>query len=116
MPQITVEYSASLDDSFDRRGFALALHPVIVETVQARIAACKTRFVRAEEFVVGGGGTDDAIVHVGIALLAGRTDEAKARLTEAVPGLVRQYLKPADDSGTTVHISAETRDLDASYR
>jgi 5-carboxymethyl-2-hydroxymuconate isomerase len=113
MPQITVDYSDSLDESFDRRGFALALHPVVVETVAARIPACKTRFRPVREFTAGDGEGADAIVHVGIGLLPGRTDEAKAALTEAVLVLVRQHIKP---TGLTLHLSAETRDLDASYR
>ncbi|WP_406140470.1 5-carboxymethyl-2-hydroxymuconate Delta-isomerase [Streptomyces sp. NBC_01089] len=113
MPQITVEYSESLEDAFDRTGFALGLHPVVVETVAARLPACKTRFVRTAGFVVGDGAGDDAVVHVDIALLAGRTDEAKARLSEAVTDLVRRHLKP---TRSTVHLSAETRDLDPSYR
>ncbi|WP_329116336.1 5-carboxymethyl-2-hydroxymuconate Delta-isomerase [Streptomyces sp. NBC_01465] len=113
MPQITVDYSDTLDGSFDRRGFALALHPVVVETVAARIPACKTRFRPVQEFTAGDGEGQDAIVHIGIGLLPGRTDEAKAALTEAVLALVQQHIKPTD---LTLHISAETRDLDASYR
>ncbi|WP_406149711.1 5-carboxymethyl-2-hydroxymuconate Delta-isomerase [Streptomyces sp. NBC_01012] len=114
MPQITVDYSAELDDSFDRRGFALALHPVIAETVSTRIAACKSRFHRADDFVVGDAEAGDAVVNVSIALLPGRTPEVKAQLTEAVLALLAGHLKPAD--GLTVHASAEVRDLDASYR
>ena len=113
MPLITVDYSDTLDESFDRRGFALALHPVAVETVAARIPACKTRFRPVQEFTVGDGEGTDAVVHVGIALLPGRTDEAKAALTEAVLALVQQHIKP---TGLTLHVSAETLDLDASYR
>ncbi|MFF5972432.1 5-carboxymethyl-2-hydroxymuconate Delta-isomerase [Streptomyces sp. NPDC012769] len=107
MPQITVDYSAPLD----RRGFALALHPLVVETVDASLDACKTRFREVEELVVGDGATDDAVVHVEIALLAGRTDEAKARLARAVIDLVPAHLKEQDG----VRISAEVRDLDPSY-
>ncbi|SED52535.1 5-carboxymethyl-2-hydroxymuconate Delta-isomerase [Streptomyces sp. TLI_105] len=108
MPQITVDYSAPLD----RRGFALALHPLVVKTVDATLDACKTRFREVEEVVVGGGGTDDVIVHVEIALLSGRTDEAKARLSEAVLHLLPAYLK----AGEGVRLSVEVRDLEASYR
>jgi 5-carboxymethyl-2-hydroxymuconate isomerase len=114
MPQITVDYSASLDEDFDRRGFALAVHLLVVETVDARLAACKTRTRRVEYTVIGDGAADDVLVHVGIDLLAGRGDEAKARLTEAVVALVPEFLKPAE--GRVLHISAEVRDLDPSYR
>ncbi|MCT4353017.1 isomerase [Streptomyces sp. Je 1-79] len=108
MPQITVDHSAPLD----RRGFALALHPLVVETVDTRIEACKTRFREVGEAVVGDGATDDGLVHVEIALLPGRTDETKARLAEAVLALLPAYLKETDG----VRLSAEIRDLEPSYR
>ncbi|CAL9288451.1 MULTISPECIES: isomerase [unclassified Streptomyces] len=114
MPQITVDYSAALHDSFDRRGYAEALHPVVVETVAARTEACKTRTRAVEDYTVGDGTGSDAVVHVEIALAAGRTDEVKGRLAEAAAALVRGFLKPAD--APVVHVSAEVRDLDPAYR
>ncbi|MFH9961808.1 5-carboxymethyl-2-hydroxymuconate Delta-isomerase [Streptomyces mirabilis] len=115
MPQITVDYSYSLDDAFDQRGFALALHQVVVETAAARIEACKTRFRCTDEEVVGAGEDGHAIVHITLALLPGRTDETKAKLTEAVLELLRKHIEPTDGV-STVHASAEVRDLDPSYR
>ncbi|MFE4455276.1 5-carboxymethyl-2-hydroxymuconate Delta-isomerase [Streptomyces sp. NPDC056796] len=114
MPQITVDYSAELDDSFDRRGFALALHPLVAGTVSTSIPACKTRFIRAEDAVVGDAASGDPVVNVSIAMLPGRTPETKARLTEAVLELLTGHIRPVE--GLTVHASAEVRDLDASYR
>ncbi|MCX4909285.1 5-carboxymethyl-2-hydroxymuconate Delta-isomerase [Streptomyces sp. NBC_00878] len=114
MPQITVDYSTSLADAFDRQGFAGALHAVVVETAAAKVEACKTRFRPAEDVVVGAEVTGHALVHVGLALLAGRADETKVLLTERVLELVRAYVKPVD--GVALHASAEVRDLDASYQ
>ncbi|MFF6998602.1 5-carboxymethyl-2-hydroxymuconate Delta-isomerase [Streptomyces sp. NPDC008313] len=114
MPQITVDFSAPLDDAFDRRGFALALHDQVVEIAAAGIGACKTRFRRTEDPVVGHEAGGHAIVHIAFDLLPGRTDETKARLTETALELLRTHLKPVE--GVTVHGSAEVRDLDASYR
>ncbi|MGW0546380.1 5-carboxymethyl-2-hydroxymuconate Delta-isomerase [Streptomyces altiplanensis] len=114
MPQITVDYSEPLADSFDRRGFALALHPLVADTVGTRPDACKTRFRRADDTVVGGADTGHTLVHIGIALLPGRTPRVKEELTAAVLELAAQYVKPAD--GTELHLSAEVRDLEASYR
>jgi 5-carboxymethyl-2-hydroxymuconate isomerase len=113
MPQITVEFSPALDH-VDWREFALALHPVVVETAAARLEACKTRTLRTEDEVVGAEADGQAIVHVTLALLAGRTDETKARLTEATLDLLRKHIEPVD--GLSLHLSAEVRDLDASYR
>ncbi|MER5277113.1 isomerase [Streptomyces sp. NPDC002809] len=114
MPQITVDYSAELDDTFDRSGFAGALHPLIAEKVTTKIAACKTRFRRIEETVVADAPGGDALVHVDISLLPGRTPEIRAGLTEAVLELLAGHIRPA--AGLTLHLSAETRDLDPSYR
>jgi 5-carboxymethyl-2-hydroxymuconate isomerase len=118
MPQITVERSPGLDH-VDWNAFALALHPVVVEVAAARIEACKTRVLRTEDEVVGDaaatGTGGPAIVHVTLALLPGRSDETKARLTEAVLDLLRKHIEP-EDGITAVHASAEVRDLDPSYR
>lgn len=114
MPQITVDYSAQLDETFDFHGFAAALHPLIAETVSTRTAACKTRFRQVAVTAVADAPDGDAIVHVEIAMLSGRTPELKARLTESVLELLAGHIRPAD--GLTLHLSAETRDLDPSYR
>ncbi|MEU3886914.1 5-carboxymethyl-2-hydroxymuconate Delta-isomerase [Streptomyces sp. NPDC029041] len=113
MPQITVDYSADLADGFDRPGFAKALHEATVEIAAAKPPACKTRFRPTEDIVVGPETEGHAHVHVHIALLAGRTDETKARLTEAALELVRNHVKPA--APLALHASAEVRDLDPSY-
>ncbi|MFD5451309.1 5-carboxymethyl-2-hydroxymuconate Delta-isomerase [Streptomyces sp. NPDC127100] len=113
MPQITVERSPSLDD-VDWTAFALALHPVVVETAAARLEACKTRVLITEDEAVGAEGEGHAVVNVSIALLAGRADETKARLGEAVVELLRKHVEPR--AGLTLHLSAEVRDLDPSYR
>jgi 5-carboxymethyl-2-hydroxymuconate isomerase len=114
MPQITVDYSAPLQDAFDRRAFALALHDRVVDIAAARIEACKTQFRRTDDTTVGADTDGHAVVHVTLGLLAGRTEETKARLTEATLELLREYVKPTE--GLALHASAEVRDLDASYR
>jgi 5-carboxymethyl-2-hydroxymuconate isomerase len=116
MPQITVDYSDLMEDAFDREGFARALHEATVEIAAATPEACKTRF-RPSAFTAVGyedpGARGHAVVHVTFGLLAGRTEETKARLTETAVELVRKHVT----GGTfTLHASAEVRDLDPSYR
>ena len=53
MPQITVDYSDNLADGFDRPAFARDLHSAVVEIAAAKPPACKTRFRRTEDPVVG---------------------------------------------------------------
>ncbi|MFJ5221167.1 5-carboxymethyl-2-hydroxymuconate Delta-isomerase [Streptomyces sp. NPDC088354] len=94
MPHITVDYSAELADAFDRRAFALALHPLIAKIVDTKAEACKTRFRRVEEAVIADGGAEHAMVYAQIAVMAGRSPQVKAELSEAVLELVAAHLAP----------------------
>ncbi|MFJ7411353.1 5-carboxymethyl-2-hydroxymuconate Delta-isomerase [Streptomyces sp. NPDC098077] len=114
MPQITVDYSGTLAATFDRQAFALALHPLVVDTVAARPEACKTRFRRIDDFVIGDRTEGHAVLHVEIRLLHGRTDAAKIRLADAVLDLIAARVEPAD--GITLHASVEVPTLDAAFR
>ncbi|OIJ67148.1 5-carboxymethyl-2-hydroxymuconate Delta-isomerase [Streptomyces mangrovisoli] len=116
MPQITVDHSHSVTAGFDREGFARDLHAATVEIAAARPEACKTQFRPADLTAYGYEDPKErrhAVVHVTIGLLAGRTDDTKARLTETALELLKKHLK---GDGAVVHASAEVRDLDASYR
>ena len=115
MPQITVDHSKTI--GFDREGFARDLHEAVVEIAAAKPEACKTQFRRSEVTAFGFEDPEEqghAIVHVTLGLLAGRTEETKARLTEAVLELLKKHVE--DDGHVTLHASAEVRDLDPSYR
>lgn len=109
MPHITVDYSDALADTFDRRGFGLALHPLLARTVEGSVAGCKTRFRQIEECVIADGSDEVAMLHVKVALLSGRTPEKKAELSRAVLGLARDHVKPKP--GLTVHTSVDVCDL-----
>ncbi|KES07346.1 isomerase [Streptomyces toyocaensis] len=112
MPQILVARTGR--DDVDWEGLATALHTLVVEKADARPEACKTQVVRGEDVAVGADTDGHALVHVTIGLLAGRSDETKAQLTEAVVDLMRAFVGPED--GYRTHVSAEVRDLDPSYR
>ncbi|MEW2284336.1 isomerase [Streptomyces sp. NPDC047841] len=116
MPQITIDYSAAMEDAFDRAGFARALHEATVRIAAAKPEACKTQF-RPSAYTVFGYEDPEArghaVVHVTIGLLAGRGEETKAKLTETALELLREHVT---DAAFTLHASAEIRDLDPSYR
>jgi len=114
MPQITVDYSDSLSRTFDRRGFALALHPLTAGIIDTDIETCKTRFRRVDEAFVADGAPGHAVIHVELAILPGRTGAMKAELSEAVLELVRRHA--AFENGVTVHASVDVTELGDAYR
>ncbi|MGW8376475.1 isomerase [Streptomyces sp. ODS28] len=109
MPHITVDYSDAVADTFDRRGFGLALHPLVARTIEGTVAGCKTRFRRLDECVIADGAEDIAMVHIQVALMQGRTPEVKAELSRGVLDLARAHIKPTP--GFALHTSVDISDL-----
>ncbi|MFF7750155.1 5-carboxymethyl-2-hydroxymuconate Delta-isomerase [Streptomyces sp. NPDC007971] len=114
MPHITVDYSESLSDAFDRRGFALELHPLTAEVIKDTVDNCKTRFRRVEETFVADGAPEHAVIHVEFVILQGRTETVKAELSHAVLELIRKHV--ASTPGVMVHTSVDVSELGKAYR
>ncbi|MED7950872.1 5-carboxymethyl-2-hydroxymuconate Delta-isomerase [Streptomyces sp. BE303] len=111
MPQISVDYSPSLDGSFDRRALGLAINRLAVETIAAKPEGCKTIFRRNEpEVVVGESERPEVQVFVQFAIFPGRSPEAKTALTEGVLALLAEHVAPA--SGERLHLAVDVRDMD----
>lgn len=110
MPQITVEYSQVVAETFDRRAFALALHPMAAELIGSALASFKTRFYAIDEAVIGDGAASHAMVHVDFRLLSGRPAELKQRLGTAVLELARAHVRAVP--GLAIQVTVEVRDLD----
>ncbi|WP_431045623.1 5-carboxymethyl-2-hydroxymuconate Delta-isomerase [Streptomyces sp. P1-3] len=111
MPHIVVDYSDTLSAAFDRRDFGLALNPLVAGLLEASIDTCKTRFRRIEEACIADGSPDHAMVHIELAILSGRTPEAKRDLSRAVLDLARNHVPvPAD---TTLTLTVDVTELDS---
>ncbi|MFJ5231575.1 isomerase [Kitasatospora sp. NPDC088391] len=105
MPLITVDYTDRIADSFDRRGFGLALNRLAVKLLDAKPAGCKTWFRPTGEAVVGADAETYALVAVEFRIFPGRSTEAKAALAEAVLAALPEYLPaPAGPVQATVAI------------
>lgn len=110
MPHITVEYSGSLAEGFERPALAKELHETTVTLAGGRAGGCKTRFLRLDDTFIADGSPHYAMIHVEIALLSGRTPEIKHALAGAALELVRAHTAP--HPRFEVQFSVEVRDLD----
>ncbi|MER7767648.1 isomerase [Kitasatospora sp. NPDC096140] len=111
MPQISVDYSAGLAGTFDRRGLGLAINRLTERTIDAKPESCKTVFRQSEELVVGTSGvTGDVQVFVEFQIFPGRTPEAKAALSEGVLELVARFVRPRP--GSRLFTAVNIADID----
>jgi 5-carboxymethyl-2-hydroxymuconate isomerase len=83
MPHLWLEFSdnvtqpVSFDELFSR------LHEAVACTAGVPVEACKSRATARSTFRVGEGRRDQAFVHLGIGLLAGRPPEEHREITAA---------------------------------
>lgn len=124
MPHITVRFSDAInsikagdpvgsDEGSPLLELAARLQEAVVTIADGRLEGCRVHFPSGEgpAWVIAGEaeGAKQA-VHVEIAIKAGRTDEVKARLSQAALDALRAYLPPAADYET--YLSVEVREID----
>ena len=113
MPQITVEFSSNLASGLRTDPLAADLHRAVAETVGSPIGNCKTRFVEQSRVVIGGGGADQAMLHIDLRILSGRSDAQKRALGEAALAAGERALDKPED--VQVQLTVEVRDLDRDH-
>lgn len=109
MPHVTLEYTNNLDN-FDPARALGALNEVLFDSGLFGETDIKSRAVALTTFRTGVNGARRAFVHVRIALLSGRTSEARKALAEAALAALQGEID--DQPGTEVQLSVETVDLD----
>ena len=109
MPQIAIEYSGNLGASFDVRALAAEVHRLIAATVDTDLANCKTRLIALDRYLIGDGSPQEAMVHVDLRILSGRTDEQKKALGESV---LAAALGCIGDHSLRIQVTVEVRELD----
>ena len=112
MPQISIEYTANIGSGFDAQGFARTVHDLLVEHADASLANCKTRLVEHERFLIGDGSPRNAMIHLDLRILPGRSDEQKRRLGEAA--IAALEAATADAADLDLQLTVEVRELDGS--
>ena len=116
MPHLTLEYSENIPHKPDLRNLLSELHELLVATGEFERASIKSRAVERDVFVVGDGAPEGAFVALEIGILDGRSDEAKAHLSESALDLLAQHFSAAL-AETRCNITVRVTDLHrASYR
>ena len=109
MPQIAIEYSGNLGDAFDARALAGEVHRLIAATIDTDVGNCKTRLVGLRDYLIADGSPEEAMVHVDLRILSGRTDAQKKALGEAV---LAAALASIGEHALRIQVTVEVRELD----
>ena len=110
MPHLIVEYSQNLA-GFPEAQALTELNQAVTSSPEVLDEAdLKSRFVLVDSFEIGTAPANRAFVHAQLRLLAGRSPEAKADLTERIAAVLRQ--RTPRPEGVLVQLSVEIVDMD----
>jgi 5-carboxymethyl-2-hydroxymuconate isomerase len=109
MPHLTLEYTSNLYN-FDPARSLAAINTAMFASGLFGESDIKSRAVALDVFQIGVSGAPSAFVHVRIALLSGRTSEARKALADAV--LAALMTTVDRQNRAEIQLSVETVDLD----
>lgn len=111
MPHLNLEYSSNIRQNVDFQVVFRDLHRVLNEVGQVTLNNCKSRAGKLDTFYIGDGDEEHALVHLEIALLAGRSSQLKSAISSAALEVLRKhYQETLDFRG--LQISVEIRDIE----
>ncbi len=84
MPQITLEYTANIEQAVNFSSLFSSMHQILSELGGVRIQNCKSRAICQDRYLIGDGAEQHAFVHVDVMLVAGRSQEWIQRLGNAL--------------------------------
>ncbi|WZY00584.1 5-carboxymethyl-2-hydroxymuconate Delta-isomerase [Bacillus sp. FSL W7-1360] len=89
MPHITVEYTDNLQGEVDIRALLAKINQILIDRAPLfPVGGIRSRAIQLCDYVVADGAEDDAFVHVMMKIGAGRTEEVKTEVCEAVFAVV----------------------------
>ncbi len=83
MPHLWLEFSSNVTQPVPFDELFSRLHEALARTAGVPVEACKSRTIARSTFWVGEGRPNQAFVHLGIGLLAGRPPEKHREITAA---------------------------------
>lgn len=110
MPQSRLECSRALADRLDGAALFAELHDILVEELDAGLGACKSRISVVEQVRLADGAVPRELAALEIAIIAGRSDEAKKRAGDRVLDLLSRHLAPVI-AECEVHLSVLLVDM-----
>lgn len=88
MPQILLELSQNIIEQ-DMNESLLEIHTILSEKLPTELRSCKSRIIRQESFLIGGGEKSNAFVYLSIGVIKGRSQE----LLNAIGLMLMEILK-----------------------
>jgi len=113
MPHLIIEYSANVADAVDVSELVIGLHDAALATGIAPLDALRTRAVAREHYAIADREPSNKFIAVTARLGAGRSDDEKDSLADALMNALDQLL---GEKQSTIMLSVEYQEIDPARR
>ena len=111
MPHLTLEYTANIEQPVWFEKLFTDLHQILAEEGGIRPDNLKSRARRLDTYYIANGAADQALVHLDLRLMAGRSPNWKQQIGRQLLHCLKDYYGPALAS-LNLQITVEIQDID----
>ena len=114
MPQIFLEYTANIRDINFKKLLA-EVHSILSQRLPTNIESCKSRIIKHNDYLIGDGNQNNALVNIDIAVLPGRTEELLRSVAIEIKELLESSLKVEKNIGLVLQVCVSIKDVPSIY-
>ncbi|WP_131782404.1 hypothetical protein [Legionella gresilensis] len=90
MPHLVLEYSNNIDIRPEVITFFAKAHSLLEKMLPTKLSSCKSRCISYDNFYIGSGQIDNAMIHLTLKMLAGRSDSVKEQVGQKLIELMKK--------------------------
>ena len=109
MPQLKFEYSDNIKSEVNFQHVLSHVHQLLAQTISCNIEDCKSRIIRLDDFFIGQGEKENAMIHLEVNILEGRSNELKHDLGQKLVAMLNSFF--SDVEGMNLQITVEIKDI-----
>ena len=113
MPHLIIEYSANVAEVADVAELVVAMHDAALATGIAPLDALRTRAVAREHYAIADRDPSNKFIAISARLGAGRSDDEKDTLVEALMSALDEFL---GEEQSSIMLSVEYQEIDPARR
>lgn len=115
MPQLILEYSSNIFEKKDLHSLLKKINAFLCEHLPTELFSCKSRTLESNTFVIGDGNENNALVHVHLKVMPGRTDKKLNDIGNAILVILKEYFSESAQR-LNLQITLEIKELEKYFK
>ncbi|STX52392.1 5-carboxymethyl-2-hydroxymuconate Delta-isomerase [Legionella busanensis] len=114
MPHLVLEYSNNIDIRPEAVTFFAQAHALLEKALPTKLSSCKSRCISYDSFHIGSGQINNAMLHLTLKILPGRSDSLKEQVGQELIELMKECFQQRNKN-LNLEFSVEIMETNAHY-